>query len=96
MVSTTGKVKSIAEDLELSESKVAMVLYLYLTYCLQEMLIDGSCNTIFGKLTLDNNDRFHLENDKYGLISLLNKKDIKLIYRMIENGPDSKIFEGMS
>lgn len=96
MVSTTGKVKSIAEDLELSEPKVAMVLYLYLTYCLQEMLIDGSCNTIFGKLTLDNNDRFHLENDKYGLINLLNKKDIKLIYRMIENGPDGKIFEGMS
>lgn len=96
MTATISKVKSIAEDLNLSEAQVAMVLYDYLTYCLQEMLLDNECKTIFGNLKLDENNRLSLQSDKFGLISLLNKKDIKIIQKIIEYGPDTKIFEGMS
>ena len=96
MTATISKVKSIAEDLNLSEAQVAMVLYDYLAYCLQEMLLDNECKTIFGNLKLDENNRLSLQSDKFGLISLLNKKDIKIIQKIIEYGPDTKIFEGMS
>ena len=96
MTATISKVKSIAEDLNLPEAQVAMVLYLYLTYCLQEMLIDGECKTIFGTLKLNDKNRLSLEADKFGLISLLGKKDIKILQKIVENGPDTKIFEGMS
>ena len=93
MTSTYSKVKSIAEDLGLSESKVSMVLYDYLSYCLQEALLDKESHTIFGKLTLNENNRFVLENDKFGLISLLGKKDLKLLRKIVEDGPDSSVFE---
>lgn len=96
MTATISKVKTIAEDLNLPEATVAMVLYDYLAWCLQEMLIDGECKTIFGNLKLNNKNRLSLESDKFGLISLLDKKDIKIIQKIIENGPDAKIFEGMS
>lgn len=88
-----SKVKSICEDLNIKETDCAMTLYLYLTYCLQEVLIDGSSNTIFGKLTLDENNRLNLETDKFGLIGLLNKHDYKIIRKIVEEGPDTKIFE---
>ena len=94
MTATISKVKSIAEDLNLSEAQVAMVLYDYLTYCLQEMLLDESTMTIFGKLQLDSNNRLQLGHDKFGLINLLHKKDLKIIQKIIEQGPDTKIFEG--
>lgn len=93
MTATYSKVKSIADDLGLSESKVIMVLYDYLTYCLQEALLDGKTHTIFGNLTLNNDDRFVLENDKFGLISLLGKKDLKLLRKIAEDGPDSSVFQ---
>ena len=93
MTSTYSKVKSIADDLDLSESKVTMVLYDYLTYCLQEALLDNESYTIFGKLTLNNENRFVLENDKFGLIGLLGKKDLKLLRKIAEDGPDSSVFE---
>lgn len=93
MTATYSKVKSIADDLGLSESKVTMVLYDYLTYCLQEALLDGKTHTIFGNLTLNNDDRFVLENDKFGLISLLGKKDLKLLRKIAEEGPDSSVFQ---
>ena len=92
MTQTISKVKTIAEDLDLSETRVAMVLYDYLAWCLQEVLIDGKSHTIFGELSLTSDDKLHLENDKFGLISLLNKSDIKLIRKIVEEGPDSKIF----
>ena len=94
MTATISKVKSIAEDLRLSETQVAMVLYDYLSYCLQEMLIDGECKTIFGTLKLNDKNRLSLEADKFGLISLLDKKDIKIIQKIVAYGPDTKIFEG--
>jgi hypothetical protein len=93
MTTTYSKVKSIADDLGLSESKVTMVLYDYLTYCMQEALLDGESHTIFGKLTLNDNDRFVLENDKFGLIGLLGKKDLKLLRKIAEDGPDSSVFQ---
>ena len=93
MTATYSKVKSIADDLGLSESKVTMVLYDYLTYCLQEALLDGKTYTIFGNLSLNNDDRFVLENDKFGLISLLGKKDLKLLRKIAEEGPDSSVFQ---
>lgn len=93
MTTTYSKVKSIADDLGLSESKVTMVLYDYLTYCMQEALLDGESHTIFGKLTLNDDDRFVLENDKFGLIGLLGKKDLKLLRKIAEEGPDSSVFQ---
>lgn len=93
MTTTYSKVKSIADDLGLSESKVTMVLYDYLTYCMQEALLDGESHTIFGKLTLNNDDRFVLENNKFGLIGLLGKKDLKLLRKIAEEGPDSSVFQ---
>lgn len=93
MSSTYSKVKTIAEDLNLPQSTVAMVLYDYLTWCLQEVLIDDESNTIFGKLKLNSDNKLQLENDKEGLISLLNKRDIKIIQKIVENGPDTKIFD---
>lgn len=88
-----AKVKSICEDLKISEASAAMVIYLYFTYCLQEVLISGSSNTIFGKLTLNEENRLNLNTDKFGLISLLDKRDLKIIQKIAENGPDFKIFE---
>jgi len=93
MTSTYSKIKSISDDLGLTESKVSLVLYDYLTYCVEEALLDGESHTIFGKLTLDNNNRFVLENDKFGIISLLGKKDIKLLRKIAEDGPDSSVFQ---
>ena len=93
MTTTYSKVKSIADDLGLSESKVTMVLYDYLTYCMQEALLDGESHTIFGKLILNDDDRFVLENDKFGLIGLLGKKDLKLLRKIAEDGPDSSVFQ---
>ena len=92
MTSTYSKVKSISEDLGLSESIVTMVLYNYLSYCLQEALLDNESHTIFCKLTLNSDNRFVLENDKFGLISLLGKKDLKLLRKIAEDGPDSSVF----
>ena len=93
MSSTYSKIKTIAEDTNLTEDQVAMVLYDYLCWCLQEILIDGESKTLFGTLSLDKNDRLFLENDKFGLISLIGKSDIKMIRKIAENGPDLKIFE---
>lgn len=92
MTTTYSKVKSIADDLKLSEAQVSMVLYDYLTYCLQELLLDKEAHTIFGNLKLNNNDRINLESNKFGLIELINKKDLKLIRKIVEEGPDTKIF----
>lgn len=93
MSSNYSKIKTIAEDTELPEYKVASVLYSYLTWCLQEVLIDGNSRTVFGNLTLNENNKLQLENDKEGLISLLGKSDIKMIRKICEEGPDFKIFE---
>lgn len=93
MSSTYSKVKTIAEDTELPEYKVTSVLYDYLTWCLQEILIDGKSKTIFGTLKLNENNRLQLENDKEGLIKLLGKSDIKMIMKICEKGPDYKIFQ---
>lgn len=93
MSSTYSKVKTICEDTGLNEVQVASVLYDYLTWCLEEVLIDGKSNTIFGELTLNENNRLNLNTDKFGLISLLGKSDIKMIRKIVEEGPDSKIFE---
>lgn len=92
MVSTAGKVKSVADDLKLSENKVAAVLYDYLTYCIEEALIDGQTKTIFGTLTINSDNRLRLETDKGGLIELIGKQDLKLIRKIAENGPDASIF----
>ena len=92
MVATAGKVKSISEDTGLSEAQVATVLYSCLTYCLQESLIDGQTRTIFGTLKINQNNRLELETDKQGLIDLIDRRDIKLIRKIVENGPDTSIF----
>ena len=91
------KVSAIARRLNISEPTVAMVLYLYLTDCLQEALMDGQSLTIFGTLKLNEKDRPSIEIDKEGLISLLDKKDIKIVQRIAEYGPsDWFIYPGSS
>lgn len=90
--STPSKVKTIAEDLNIPQVKVASVLYDYLTWCIQEVLIDGKCRTIFGTLVLDDNDRLYLETDKEGLIGLLDKHDVYSIRKVVEQGVDYSIF----
>lgn len=90
--STTSKVKTIVEDTGLTKSQVATVLYDYLCWCIQEVLIQGYSQTIFGKLSLDKDNKLVLTNDKEGLISLLDKHDIKLIQKIVEQGSDYKIF----
>ena len=50
MSSNYSKIKTIAEDTQLKEYEVAMVLYSYLCWCLEEVLIDGKSNTLFGEL----------------------------------------------
>lgn len=88
----SDKVKNIAKLLNISESTVCLVLYTYLVDCIQDVTINKECNTLFGKLKLNDNNRLTLESDKFGLISLLDKKDIKLIHKICCNGPDYSIF----
>jgi hypothetical protein len=90
--STTSKVKTIVEDTGLTTAQVTTVLYSYLTWCIQEVLIQGYSQTIFGKLTLDENNRLELMTDKEGLISLLDKHDIKILRKIVEQGSDYNIF----
>ncbi len=90
--STTSKVKTIVEDTGLSPEQVSTVLYSYLTWCIQEVLIQGYSQTIFGKLSLTTDNRLKLEGEKEGLIGLLDKHDIKIIQKIVENGNEYKIF----
>ena len=93
MSNNYSKIKTIAEDTQLKEYEVAMVLYSYLCWCLEEVLIDGKSNTIFGELKLDENQRLNLQHNKEGLISLIGESDVKIIKKICEQGPDFKIFE---
>lgn len=93
MSNNYSKIKTIAEDTKLPEWQVAMILYDYLSWCLQEILINGSSKTLFGELKLDENQRLNLQQDKEGLINLLDKSDIKMIRKICEEGPYFKIFE---
>lgn len=94
MSSTYSKVKTIAEDTGLKQTDVAKVLYSYASWCMEEVLLDGSSNTIFGKLTLDEKtERLHLDTNKFGLIDILQKSDIKLMQKIVENGTSTRIFE---
>ena len=93
MTNTYSKIKTIAEDTNLNEHLVAKVLYDYLCWCLEEVLIDGESKTLFGNLKLNSDNRLQLENDKEGLIALLGKSDIKMISKICENGPDAHIFD---
>lgn len=93
MSNTYSKIKTIAEDTQLQEWQVAMVLYSYLCWCLEEILLDGKSNTIFGELKLDENQKLNLQQDKEGLITLIDKSDIKMIHKICEQGPNFKIFE---
>ena len=92
MTSTYSKILTISEDTQLSESQVAKVLYSYLCWCLEEVLIDKKSNTIFGELKLNSDNKLELQYNINGLISLIGKSDIKLIRKICEEGPDFKIF----
>lgn len=91
-----GKVSAISRRLNINDATVSMVLYLYLTDCLQEALLDGHSNTIFGTLKLNEKSRPVIEVDKEGLISLLGKTDVKIVQKIAEFGPNAKIFEGLN
>lgn len=87
-----NKVKLISQALGIPESTVCLVLYSYLAETTQEVLLEGTANTIFGKMTLDEHNQLQLERKKFGLIELLDKKDIKEIYKIAKDGPDYSIF----
>lgn len=87
-----NKVKLIAEALKIPESTVCLVLYSYLTETVQEIAEEGEAKTLFGKMFLDKNNQLQLEKKKFGLIELLDKKDIKEVYKICKDGPDYSIF----
>lgn len=87
-----NKVKLIAEALNLPESTVCLVLYSYLAETVQEIVEEGEAKTLFGKMKLDESNQLQLEKKKFGLIELLDKKDIKQIYKICKDGPDFSIF----
>ena len=74
MSSNYSKIKTIAEDTNLPEWKVATVLYSYLSWCLEEVLLDGSSKTLFGELKVDNNQRLILKQDK----------DVEIVHILME------------
>lgn len=87
-----NKVKLIAQALNLPESTVCLVLYSYLAETVQEIAEEGEAKTLFGKMFLDENNQLQLERKKFGLIELLDKKDIKEVYKICANGPDYSIW----
>ena len=87
-----NKVKLIAEALNLPESTVCLVLYSYLAETVQEIVEEGEAKTLFGKMKLDESNQLQLEKKKFGLIELLDKKDIKEVYKICKDGPDYSIF----
>ena len=87
-----NKVRLIAEALNLPESTVCLVLYSYLAETVQEIVEEGEAKTLFGKMKLDENNQLQLERKKFGLIELLDKKDIKEVYKICKDGPDYSIF----
>ena len=88
----TPKINQLSKELSLPDYVVAMVLYNYLAICCQEIITEGSSHTVFGEMRLNDNDILELVPSKFGLIDLLNKKDIKIIRKIVEMGPDTKIF----
>lgn len=87
-----NKVKNIAELLGVPESTVCLVLYAYLTETVQEILLDNKSNTLFGEMQLNENNELELIRKKFGLIELLGKDDIKMIYKICKDGPDYTVF----
>lgn len=87
-----NKVKLIAEALNLPESTVCLILYSYLAETTQEIVEEGSAKTLFGEIYLDENNQLQLKKKKFGLIELLDKKDIKEVYKICKDGPDYSIF----
>ena len=88
----TPKINKLTKDLGFPDYVVAMILYNYLAICCQEILENGSTHTIFGEMRLNKKDNLELIPSKFGLIDLLNKTDIKIIRKIVEMGPDTKIF----
>lgn len=87
-----NKVRLIAEALNIPESTVCLVLYSYLAETVQEIVEEGTTKTLFGEMKLDENNQLQLEKKKFGLIELLDKQDIKEIYKICRDGSDYSIF----
>lgn len=87
------KVKTISEILNISEPTVALVLYCYLSECLQHLLINGYTDTIFGKLYMKQDGTLEFDNNKLEFDNeLFTKKDILSIIKVAEYGPGAKLF----
>jgi hypothetical protein len=67
-------------------------LYSYLAETTQEILEEGNAKTLFGEMYLDEENQLQLKKKKFGLIELLDKKDIKEVYKICKDGPDYSIF----
>ena len=87
-----NKVRLIAEALNLPESTVCLVLYSYLAETTQDIVEEGSAKTLFGEIYLDEANQLQLKKKKFGLIELLDKKDIKEVYKICKDGPDWSIW----
>lgn len=87
-----NKVKLIAESLSIPESTVCLVLYSYLAETTQEIVEEGNAKTLFGEMYLDEENQLQLKKKKFGLIELLDKKDIKEVYKIVRDGPSYSIW----
>lgn len=87
-----NKIKLIAEALNLPESTVCLVLYSYLAETIQEIVEENSAKTLFGEMYLDEANQLQLKKKKFGLIELLDKKDIKEVYKIVRDGPDYSLW----
>jgi hypothetical protein len=87
------KVKLISEILNIKEATVALVLYCYLSECLQKLVINGYTDTIFGKLYMRQDGTLEFDNNKLEFNNeLFTKKDILSIFKVVEHGPGAKLF----
>lgn len=87
------KVNTIAKILGISEPTVALVLYCYLSECLQKLLVNGYTDTIFGKLYMRQDGTLEFDNNKFEFDNeLFTKKDILSILKVAEYGPGAKLF----
>ena len=87
-----NKVKLIAEALGIPESTICLVLYSYLAERTQEIVEEGNAKTLFGERYVDEESQLRLKKRKFGLIELLDKKDIKEVYKICKDGPDFQIW----
>jgi hypothetical protein len=87
------KVEQISELLGLPKTEVCLVLYSYLSYILEDLVVNKHAMTMFGELIMDDNNNITFKHNKFEFDNeLFSKKDMRSLLQVVENGPGSKIF----